>query len=711
MAKTIYHKTALTGGGTGALDAVDGVVLLDGDAAFVLVGNVSYQYILDDNSAAAESSPDILAPDTHPGDKRWILQKVYITSGVSGTLPVANGGTGITTITDHGIMLGSGTNAVTPMAVGATGEVVVGQTGADPVWSSAPVIGTSITVPIVYGSSADNGDITIEGTSSATKTTSNVVLQSTGGNVGIGTTDPVFDANGASGGTYLTLKSGSTLSEIGVALNQANVTGYLGAYAFANYALGATEKRNAAIFGANDGETNSGNIQFWTSNAGTLAEVMRIAKNGNAGFNTSTFGTSAAKVLALGEGTAPTTSPANAAQVWSADRSGVAGSNTLHMRDELGNIGPVGFEGVTRGQAASTTATTPALTGNVTTSGTSTTVVFSVAADAVLAGYRAVGPILGTTVIANSLTRYITAWTNSTTCTVDSAVDWDPGVAITSVQLPITTFVDSAGVTKGWLNAAGNMYFAENVGIGNSTPGSTISIKKPSGSVQFELASGSTLSYVGPGGSTWDIWTQANLPFVLTLNSIEQLRVLTNGNILTGGLTAAGTSAAKMLYMGVGTDASDSPASAAGIVVKDVGGVADKAAFHMRNEDGKNGPIAFASIQEYLIHDSGAITAEKLYGGQINTYGQDADATLTLPAAVLGMNFILFIGTTVAKYLRLDPDGGDSIYLDGVTTGDGKYIGVASAAIGNMVQFSTATTAGGVAWIASTVSGAWVAEA
>jgi hypothetical protein len=44
--------------------------------------------------------------------------------------------------------------------------------------------------PTIYGSSAANGDITIEGTSSGTKTTSYVILQSTGGFVGIGTTLP-----------------------------------------------------------------------------------------------------------------------------------------------------------------------------------------------------------------------------------------------------------------------------------------------------------------------------------------------------------------------------------------------------------------------------------------------------------------------------------------------------------------------------------------
>lgn len=55
----------------------------------------------------------------------------------------------------------------------------------------------------------------------------------------------------------------------------------------------------------------------------------------------STVGTSAAKVLGIPSGTAPTTSPADASQLWVADKGGVAGKAALHMRDEAGNTGPV----------------------------------------------------------------------------------------------------------------------------------------------------------------------------------------------------------------------------------------------------------------------------------------------------------------------------------------------------------------------------------
>lgn len=58
--------------------------------------------------------------------------QITLTTGVTGTLPVANGGTGATTLTDGGILLGSGTGAVTAMAVLGDGYLVVGDGTTDP---------------------------------------------------------------------------------------------------------------------------------------------------------------------------------------------------------------------------------------------------------------------------------------------------------------------------------------------------------------------------------------------------------------------------------------------------------------------------------------------------------------------------------------------------------------------------------------------------
>jgi len=61
------------------------------------------------------------------------LSAVNLTEDVGTTiLPVANGGTGAATLTDGGILLGSGTGAVTAMSVLAAGTIIYGDGATDP---------------------------------------------------------------------------------------------------------------------------------------------------------------------------------------------------------------------------------------------------------------------------------------------------------------------------------------------------------------------------------------------------------------------------------------------------------------------------------------------------------------------------------------------------------------------------------------------------
>ena len=70
--------TSLTGGGDGALDSYDGTLLLDEEMALANVpGDKFYIYVLNATSGAAESVPNIIAPDSNAGLKRWILQSVH----------------------------------------------------------------------------------------------------------------------------------------------------------------------------------------------------------------------------------------------------------------------------------------------------------------------------------------------------------------------------------------------------------------------------------------------------------------------------------------------------------------------------------------------------------------------------------------------------------------------------------------------------------
>ena len=67
---------------------------------------------------------------------------VYRAGGTD--VPVADGGTGASSLTDGGVLLGSGTGAVTAMSVLGDGEMIVGDGSGDPVAESGATLRTSI---------------------------------------------------------------------------------------------------------------------------------------------------------------------------------------------------------------------------------------------------------------------------------------------------------------------------------------------------------------------------------------------------------------------------------------------------------------------------------------------------------------------------------------------------------------------------------------
>ena len=68
-----YGATSLIGGGSGALDTLDGADLVDGDGAVVIQDGSFTIYHLDAIKDEAENSPLIISPDANAGTKRWVL--------------------------------------------------------------------------------------------------------------------------------------------------------------------------------------------------------------------------------------------------------------------------------------------------------------------------------------------------------------------------------------------------------------------------------------------------------------------------------------------------------------------------------------------------------------------------------------------------------------------------------------------------------------
>lgn len=67
--------------------------------------------------------------------------KVGLTTHISGTLPVANGGTGATTLTANNVLIGAGTSAVTSVAPSTSGNVL---TSNGTTWASAAPVGLGL---------------------------------------------------------------------------------------------------------------------------------------------------------------------------------------------------------------------------------------------------------------------------------------------------------------------------------------------------------------------------------------------------------------------------------------------------------------------------------------------------------------------------------------------------------------------------------------
>lgn len=141
-----YPYIALTGGADGALDSLDGSLLKDGDAALVVIPATQtvYTYTLDADSGAAESSPDVISPDSNAGDKRWILTNTG-TNVNSSSVDFLQSGTGAVTRTAQAKMR----DVVSVKDFGAVGDGITDDT--DAIQAAIDSVGTAGTVIIPDG--------------------------------------------------------------------------------------------------------------------------------------------------------------------------------------------------------------------------------------------------------------------------------------------------------------------------------------------------------------------------------------------------------------------------------------------------------------------------------------------------------------------------------------------------------------------------------
>jgi len=174
---TVYHQNGTdvvaSDGGTGASILTDGGVLLGSGTGAItpmavlpdgamIVGDGTTDPVAESNATLRTSigvgtadNPEFAAVNFgHATDTTLFRLSAGLLSvegnivyHQSGTDVVAgDGGTGVSTLTDGGVLLGSGTGAITPMAVLADGAMIVGDGTTDPVAESGATLRTSIGV-------------------------------------------------------------------------------------------------------------------------------------------------------------------------------------------------------------------------------------------------------------------------------------------------------------------------------------------------------------------------------------------------------------------------------------------------------------------------------------------------------------------------------------------------------------------------------------
>jgi hypothetical protein len=139
--------------------------------------------------------------------------QIALATGVSGQLPVGNGGTGASTLTIHGLLIGNTTSAINAMAAGTAGQLVTsGGASADPAWTTATYPTTIAKGEILVASAADTITALTAGTADYVLTAhgaGNAVTWEAASGGGIGTL--AGDSGTATGGT-VTIAGGTNIT-------------------------------------------------------------------------------------------------------------------------------------------------------------------------------------------------------------------------------------------------------------------------------------------------------------------------------------------------------------------------------------------------------------------------------------------------------------------------------------------------------------------
>ncbi len=263
-----------TSGGTGrnALNA-NSVLIGEGSSAVNFAAPGVAGTILGSNGAAADPTFQTKAALglAASGANSDITQL----SGLTTALSVGQGGTGRQTLTNHGVLIGAAAAAITQSAVGTTGQMLLGNTGADPTFGNNPTItgGTIDGAPVGNTTKAAGGFTTVVATGTITPSSTNgIVGTTTNDNANAGSIGEY--ASSSSTGTSLTSGTAASIASVSLTAGDWDVEGVMTTIP----AAGTTCSQRAAgintvtntIPATNTGAFNLGNY----ASAAGIAEAM-----------------------------------------------------------------------------------------------------------------------------------------------------------------------------------------------------------------------------------------------------------------------------------------------------------------------------------------------------------------------------------------------------------------------------------------------------
>ena len=270
-------------------------IATDGEAALKIASDLA---LVPSNIPAILAAPGGIGGTTPGAGAFTTLSASGAFSLTGDTVQVAEGGTGASSLTDHGILLGSGTGAVTVTAVGTNNQLLIGQSAADPIWSDnidipgtldvtgvatfddtatfqgAVVINAGITIDslIVDDITIDANEITSSGNLDLTSSGGAISINSTAGAINVASDADNFALNlGNTGARTITL--GNVTGATGIVARVGTGNFSLDGVTNSTYTVGASTTTGTISIG---GTAQTGDM---TIAGGTGAQTINIANS------------------------------------------------------------------------------------------------------------------------------------------------------------------------------------------------------------------------------------------------------------------------------------------------------------------------------------------------------------------------------------------------------------------------------------------------